>query len=171
MQCVVGRYFAECFNEHNGLMADSIISGPMHMFTVCYLRTHSTRCRGPFRACVGYRCVEGRWWLNIGGLGGLIYDLLYGVVIGSGMSALDGGSGVGVTGVEYVVNCCVGGWGTWIGASCTDAGCGIFFVLGTGGDDAAVSKIVARFWVPWGDMNWLMLWTVAKAFCAHLITH
>ena len=83
--------------------------------------------------------------MNIGGLGGLSYDSLYGMVIGAGISALSGGSGVGVTGVEYVATCCVGGWGTCIGASCTDAGCGIFFVLGTGRDDADVSNIVARF--------------------------
>ena len=30
-------------------------------------------------------------------------------------------------------------------ASCTDAGCGIFFVLRNGCDDAAVIKLVARF--------------------------
>ena len=39
-------------------------------------------------------------------------DSLFGVVIGAGMSALAGGYGVGVTGVEYVANCCVGGWDT-----------------------------------------------------------
>ena len=50
--------------------------------------------------------------MNIGGLGGLSYDLLYGVVIGIRISALAGGSGVGVTGVEYVVNYCVCGWST-----------------------------------------------------------
>ena len=44
--------------------------------------------------------------------------------------------------------CCgffVGGWGTWIGDSCIDSGCGIFFVFVTGRDDAAVSNIVASF--------------------------
>ena len=45
----------------------------------------------------------------MGGLGGLSYDSLYGMVIGAGMSALAGGSGVGVNGVEYVANCFVGG--------------------------------------------------------------
>ena len=56
-------------------------------------------------------------------MGGLSLDSFYGMVIGAGISALSGGSGVGVTGVEYVANCFVGGWGTLIGASCTDAGC------------------------------------------------
>ena len=59
MQCVVGRCVAECFNDHNGLMADSTISGPIHMFTVCYLRKQLMICRGPLRARVGYCCVEG----------------------------------------------------------------------------------------------------------------
>ena len=82
------------------------------------------RCRGILCAYVGYRCVEGRWWSNIGGLGGLSFYSFYGMVIVAVMSALAGNSGVGVTGVEYVVNWGVGDWGTWIGASCTDA---IFF--------------------------------------------
>ena len=42
----------------------------------------------------------------------MISDSLYGMVIGEGMSALAGGPGVLVTGVEYVNNYCVGGWGT-----------------------------------------------------------
>ena len=50
--------------------------------------------------------------MNIEGLGEIISDSLYGMVIVEGMSALAGGPGVGVTGVEYVENCCVGGWGT-----------------------------------------------------------
>ena len=83
--------------------------------------------------------------MNIGGSGGKIYDSLYEMVIGSGMSELTGSLEVGVTRVEYVENCCVGGWDTWIGSSCTDAGRGRFFVLGTDRDDAAVSKIVATF--------------------------
>ena len=40
--------------------------------------------------------------MNIGRLGGLSSDSLCGMVIGAGMSSLSGGSGVGVTGVEYV---------------------------------------------------------------------
>ena len=75
----------------------------------------------------------------------MISDSLYGVVTGAGMSALAGGPGFGVTGVEYVENFCVGGWGTCIVASCTDSGCGNFFVFGTGRDDADVSKIAATF--------------------------
>ena len=94
---------------------------------------------------VGYRCVEGRWWLNIGGLGGLSSDSLYVMVIGSGMSVLAHWSGVGITVVEYIVNFCVGGWVTRIGASCTGASCGIFFVFRTGRDDATVSDIVEIF--------------------------
>ena len=62
--------------------------------------------------------------MNIGGMGGLSYDSLYGMVIGEVMSALSGGYGVGVSGVEYVVNFFVGVWGTYIGASYTDARCG-----------------------------------------------
>ena len=41
--------------------------------------------------------------MNIVGLDIPSYDSLYGMVIVAGMSALAGGSGVGVTGVEYVV--------------------------------------------------------------------
>ena len=67
-------------------MADSTISGPIHMFTVCSLRTQSMRFYGPLRAHVEYRCVEGQLCLNIEGLGGLSYDSLYGMVIGSVMS-------------------------------------------------------------------------------------
>ena len=86
------------------------------------------------------------------------------------MSALAGNSGVGVTGVEYVVNWGVGDWGTWIGASCTDAGCGRFFVLGTGRDDTAVSNIVARYLsaAMWSELEDVV--TVAKAVWAHLLT-
>ena len=43
--------------------------------------------------------------MNIGGLGGLSSDSLYGMAIGAGRPELVGGSGVGVTGVEYVANC------------------------------------------------------------------
>ena len=42
----------------------------------------------------------------------MISDSLYGMVTGAGMSEFSGGRGVGVTGVEYVEKCCVGGWGT-----------------------------------------------------------
>ena len=145
MQFVVGWCVAECCNDHNGLMADSTIYGPIHMFTVCSLRTQSMRCRGPLNARVGYWCVKGWWWLNIGGLGGPSYDSLYGMFIGAVMPALVGGSGLGVTGVEYVVTCFVGVWGAWVGASCTDACCGKKIVFGTGRGNAAVSRIVAIF--------------------------
>ena len=67
------------------------------------------------------------------------------MVIVAGITVLAGGSVVGVTGVEYFSNFFVGVWGTLIGASCTDTGCGRFFVLGTGRDDADVSNIVANF--------------------------
>ena len=70
------------------------------------------RCCGLLQDRFGYRCVEGRRRLNIGGLGGMIYDSLYGMVIGVGMLALSGGTGVEVTGVECVDNCCVDGWDT-----------------------------------------------------------
>ena len=141
MQWVVLRWVADCCNDHNSLMADSTISGFIHMFTVCYLCKQSMRCRGPLRACVGYRCVEGRWWLNIGGLDGMSSDSLYGMVIGAGMSSLAGSPGVGVNGVEYVDNCCVGGWGTWIGAGCTDA---IPFLV----------SYTCVLCVPWGKNRW-----------------
>ena len=126
-------------------MAKSTISGAIHMFNVCSFRTLLVRFRGLLRAHVGYRCVEGRWWLNIGWMDGSSSDSLYGMVIGAVMLVLVGGSGVVVTGVEYFVTCFVGVWGTWIGASCTYAGCGRIFVFGTGRDDDAVSKIVAIF--------------------------
>ena len=58
MQCVVDRCVAEYCNEHNVLMVNYTISGPIQVFTVCSLRTQSMRCRGPLRARVGYRCVE-----------------------------------------------------------------------------------------------------------------
>ena len=145
IQCVVGWWFAQCCNDHNGMMSDSTISGPIYMFTVCYLRTQLMRCSGPFHACVEYCCVEGRLLLNTGELCGLSSDSLYWMFIGSGMSVLAGGPGFWVTGVEYFENFCVGGWVTWISASCTGAGCGRFFVFGTGRDDAAVSKILASF--------------------------
>ena len=45
-------------------------------------------------------------------MGGPISDLLYGMVIGAGMSELAGGCGVRVTGVEYVITFFVGVWGT-----------------------------------------------------------
>ena len=48
--------------------------------------------------------------MNTGGLGGLSSDSLYGMFINAGMSAFAGGSEVGVTDVEYVENCFVGGW-------------------------------------------------------------
>ena len=51
------------------------------------------------------------------------------MVVGSGMSALESGYGVGVTGVEYVVTCFIGVWGTLTCASCTDTGCGRFLCL------------------------------------------
>ena len=41
--------------------------------------------------------------MNIGGLGGTSSDSFYGMIIGAGMSALAGSSGVVATGVEYVV--------------------------------------------------------------------
>ena len=45
-------------------------------------------------------------------MGGLSSDLLYGMVIGAGIPALPGGSGVVVTVVEYDSNCFVGSWVT-----------------------------------------------------------
>ena len=61
------------------------------------------------------------------------------MVIVAGMLALARGSGVRVIGVESVENSYVSGWGTWIGAGCTDAGCGRFVVFATGRDDSAAS--------------------------------
>ena len=87
----------------------------------------------------------------------MISGSLYVIVNWAGMLALARGPGVGVIGVECVDNCCVGGWATWIGASCTDSGCGIFFVFGTDRDDATASKIVARFL---SDKSWSELASV-----------
>ena len=145
MQFVVGWWVVECYKDHNVLMDNSNISDNIQMFTVCTLRTQSMRCCGPLRARVGYRCVEGWWWLNIEGLGEIISDSLFGMVIGEAMLELARGNGFGVTGVECVENCCDGGWDTWIGASCIDASCGRFVVFGTSRDNSAASKIVARF--------------------------
>ena len=93
-------------------MADSTISGPIHMFTVCLLRKQLIRCRGPLRTQVGYLCVEVQLLLNIVGLGVLSSYSLYCMVIGEGISESAGGSIVELTIVEYVAYFCDGGWGT-----------------------------------------------------------
>ena len=77
-------------------------------------------------------------------MGGLSSDSFYCMAIGAGISELAGGSGVGVTGIEYVaIFLLVDGAHELVPVALMPVVEKKLF--GTGRDDASVSNIVARF--------------------------